>query len=355
LIARGIQRLSSRAQHGRTDVPRVVITGGAGLIGSHLCEAFVASGKHVVCLDNLSTGSLSNLRALQGSKEFTLVVSDVTDGLQMIDGPIEAVLHLASPASPADYLSHPLETLAAGSTGTRNALALATEHGARFLLASTSEIYGEPIEHPQSESYWGNVNPIGLRSVYDESKRFAEALTMAWHRSLNTNVGIVRIFNTYGPRMRHNDGRVVSNFLVQAMEGRPLTVYGDGQQTRCMCFVDDTVEGILKVLDSDVSTPVNLGSPDEISMIELAHRVIKVTESTSTIVHAPLPEDDPTRRCPNIALARELFHWEPIVSLNEGLIRTATFFSTLGVGRTGDEPATSAEDPGTRETLGSGT
>jgi dTDP-glucose 4,6-dehydratase len=329
----GTDNLASRTMGKRRRIHRVLVTGGAGLIGSHICEALVARGQQVVCLDNLSTGSLSNLSTLETNDQFQLIVADITEDLQMIDGPIDAVLHFASPASPTDYLAHPLETLAAGSTGTRNALALSADHGARFILGSTSEIYGEPTEHPQSEAYWGNVNPIGVRSVYDESKRFAEALTMAWHRACQADIGIVRIFNTYGPRMRPDDGRVVSNFLVQAMEGRPLTIYGDGTQTRCFCFVDDTVEGIIRLLDSDVARPVNIGSPEELTMNELARTVLEVTGSTSAIDQQPLPEDDPTRRCPDISFARERLRWQPTVPLREGLTRTAAFFSAQGVGR----------------------
>jgi dTDP-glucose 4,6-dehydratase len=239
---------------------------------------------------------------------------------------VDAVLHFASAASPPDYLARPLETLAVGSEGTRHGLALAKNHGARFLLASTSEVYGDPAVHPQTEGYWGNVNPVGPRSVYDEAKRFAEALTMAWHRTHGADVGIVRIFNTYGPRLRPGDGRVVSNFLTQALDGRPLTVYGDGSQTRSLCFVDDEVAGILALLDSPVTGPVNIGNPDEYTMLELARIVLEVTASASEIVHAPLPVDDPTRRRPDITVARELLGWEPVVDLHEGLRRTADFF-----------------------------
>jgi dTDP-glucose 4,6-dehydratase len=329
----GAETADSHRAERRPEIKRVLVTGGAGLIGSHICEALVARGNHVVCLDNLSTGSLSNVSALEARDEFQMVVADVTQDLDMIHGRFDAVLHFASPASPTDYLAHPLETLAAGSTGTRNALVLSAHHGARFILGSTSEIYGEPTEHPQSESYWGNVNPIGVRSVYDESKRFAEALTMAWHRARGADVGIVRIFNTYGPRMRPDDGRVVSNFLVQAMEGRSLTIYGDGAQTRCFCFVDDTVEGILRLLDSDVAGPVNLGSPHELTMNDLAQMVLEVTRSASEIEQRPLPQDDPTRRCPDTSFAREQLGWQPTVTLREGLTRTAAFFSALGIGQ----------------------
>jgi dTDP-glucose 4,6-dehydratase len=305
---------------------RVVVTGGAGFLGSHLCEALVARGDDVVCVDDLSTGVAENVAGLAENGSFALVVSDVSGGLE-VDGPVDAVLHFASAASPPDYLARPLETLAVGSEGTRHGLTLAQAHGARFLLASTSEIYGDPEVHPQTEDYWGNVNSVGPRSVYDEAKRFAEALTMAWHRTHGTNVGIVRIFNTYGPRLRPGDGRVVSNFLTQAIDGRPLTVYGDGTQTRSLCYVEDEVAGILALLDSDVTGPVNIGNPDEHTMLDLARIVLEVTGSSSEIVHAPLPVDDPTRRRPDITRARRQLGWEPTVELRDGLRRTADFFS----------------------------
>jgi len=304
----------------------VVVTGGAGFLGSHLCEALVARGDSVVAVDDLSTGVVDNVAALDGTPGFELVVADVSQGLP-VTGPVDAVLHFASPASPPDYLERPLETLAVGSEGTRHALTLAAEHGARFLLASTSEVYGDPTVHPQPETYWGNVNPVGPRSVYDEAKRFAEALTMAWRRAKGTDVGIVRIFNTYGPRLRPGDGRVVSNFLVQAIEGRPLTVYGDGSQTRSLCFVDDEVAGILALLDSGLTGPVNIGNPAELTVLELAHAVLALTGSSSPVVHEPLPVDDPTRRRPDISVARRELGWEPVVTLQEGLRRTAEFFS----------------------------
>jgi len=307
---------------------RVVITGGAGFLGSHLCEAVLARGGRVVCVDDFSTGERENVERLVGSSDFELVVCDVSRGLS-VSGDVDAVLHLASPASPPDYLAKPLETLAVGSEGTRHALELASSHRARFLLASTSEVYGDPDVHPQTEDYWGNVNPIGPRSVYDEAKRFAEALTMAWHRNRDADVSIVRIFNTYGPRLRPGDGRVVSNFLVQAIEGRPLTVYGDGTQTRSLCYVDDEVAGIVALLDSDVVGPVNIGNPAEISVSELAARVIELTGSSSPVVYEPLPTDDPTRRRPDISLARKLLGWEPVVALDVGLLRTAEFLSAV--------------------------
>ncbi len=304
---------------------RIVVTGGAGFLGSHLCDALVARGDRVVCVDDLSTGSEANVAQLVGHEGFELMVQDVSRGLD-VEGQVDGVLHLASPASPPAYLARPLETLAVGSEGTRHALALATAHGARCLLASTSEVYGDPEVHPQTEGYWGNVNPIGPRSVYDEAKRFAEALTMAWHRSLGTDVAIVRIFNTYGPRLAPGDGRVVSNFLVQALGGLPLTVYGDGSQTRSLCFVDDEVTGILALFDSDVLGPVNIGNPHEITVLELATQVLDLTGSSSPIVHGELPADDPARRCPDISTARRLLGWEPKVELAQGLRMTAEYF-----------------------------
>ncbi|HVC71403.1 MAG TPA: UDP-glucuronic acid decarboxylase family protein [Acidimicrobiales bacterium] len=314
--------MSSSGSGGR----RVVVTGGAGFLGSHLCDALLARGDRVLCVDDLSTGVIENVSGHAGNRSFELLVSDVSAALE-VEGPVDAVLHFASAASPPDYLARPLETLAVGSEGTRRALALARHHGARFLLASTSEVYGDPRVHPQIESYWGNVNPVGPRSVYDEAKRFAEALTMAFSRTHGTDVGIVRIFNTYGPRLRPGDGRVVSNFLTQALEGRPLTVYGDGTQTRSLCFVSDEVAGILALLDSSLPGPVNIGNPDEYTMLELARIVLDVTGSSSEIVHAPLPQDDPSRRCPDISLARRELAWEPVVGLRDGLSRTAAFFS----------------------------
>jgi len=306
---------------------RVVVTGGAGFLGSHLCEALVTRGDRVVAVDDLSTGVADNVGALVANPAFELVVADVSETIP-VEGPVDAVMHFASPASPPDYLARPLETLAVGSEGTRHALALAAAHGARFILASTSEVYGDPVVHPQPETYWGNVNPVGPRSVYDEAKRFAEALTMATHRARGLDVGIVRIFNTYGPRLRPGDGRVVSNFLVQAMEGRPLTVYGDGSQTRSLCFVEDEVAGILALLDSALTGPVNIGNPDELTVLDLAHAVLALTGSTSTIVYEPLPTDDPTRRRPDITVARRELGWEPVVPLEEGLRRTLAFFAS---------------------------
>ena len=308
----------------------MIVTGGAGFVGSHLCDALVARGDSVVAVDDLSTGIQSNLDGVRSHPRFELVDADVSAAVPVV-GPVDAVMHFASPASPADYLQRPLETLAVGSEGTRRALELATRNGARFVLASTSEVYGDPLMHPQPETYWGNVNPVGARSVYDEAKRFAEALTMAWRREHGTDVGIVRIFNTYGPRLRAGDGRVVSNFLVQAITGRPLTVYGDGSHTRSLCYVDDQVAGILALLDSSLTGPVNIGNPEELTVLELAHLVLELTGSASTISHGPLPSDDPAHRCPDITLARRDLAWEPTVSLVDGLQRTAEFFRTSGV------------------------
>jgi dTDP-glucose 4,6-dehydratase len=302
-----------------------VITGGAGFLGSHLCEALLARGDRVVCIDNLSTGTMESVRRLADVSDFEFVMADVSAGLP-VDGPVDAVLHFASPASPAAYTARPLETLAVGSQGTRQALALASAHNARFLLASTSEVYGDPEVHPQTETYWGHVNPVGPRSVYDESKRFAEALTVAWKRTYGTRTAIVRIFNTYGPGLQPSDGRVVSNLIVQAIHGEPLTVYGDGSQSRSLCYVDDTVSGILRLLDSGLAGPVNIGNPTEISVLDLARMVLEFTGSSSGIVFAPLPADDPVRRCPDISLARQALKWEPTVPLSHGLQRTIDFF-----------------------------
>lgn len=304
---------------------RVVVTGGAGFLGSHLCDCLVERGDEVVCVDDLSTGRRENLVAVAGSARFTFVEADVSRELP-VDGAVDAVMHMASPASPPDYLRMPLRSLDAGSSGTRHALDLAHRHGARFLLASTSEIYGDPLVHPQPESYWGNVNPIGPRAVYDEAKRFAETLAMAYNRLHELSTAIVRIFNTYGPRLRPSDGRVVSNFLVQAIEGRPLTIYGDGSQTRSFCYVDDEVRGILALLDSDVVGPVNIGNPDEFTVLELAELVADLTGSQSEIVFEALPVDDPTRRRPDISRARELLGWEPRVPLREGLRNTLAWY-----------------------------
>jgi dTDP-glucose 4,6-dehydratase len=307
-------------------VSSVLVAGGAGFLGSHLCDRLVARGDRVVCVDDLSTGRRANVAHLLDDSAFSLVEADVTREIA-VAGPFDAVCHLASPASPSAYRRRPMETLAVGSEGTRLLLELADAHGARFLLASTSEVYGDPTVHPQVESYRGNVDPVGPRSVYDEAKRFAEALTMASHRTRGTDVAIARIFNTYGPRLAPGDGRVVSNFMVQALATAPLTVYGDGSQTRSLCYVDDEVEGLLALLSSTVVGPVNIGNPDERTVLDLANRVLQVTGSRSEITLHPLPEDDPTRRCPDIALARQALGWEPTVPLEVGLARTADYFS----------------------------
>ena len=307
---------------------RVVVAGGAGFLGSHLCDRLLARGDTVVCLDDLSTGTRENVAHLQGHARFSLLVTDVSEKVELEDASkVDAVCNLASPASPPAYLTRPFDTLAVGSEGTRRLLELAREHGARFLMASTSEVYGDPEVHPQVETYRGNVDPTGPRSVYDEAKRFAEALTMAMHRAHGVNVGIARIFNTYGPRLSPGDGRVVSNFVVQALRGEPLTVYGDGSQTRSFCFVDDEITGLLALLDSSLVGPVNIGNPDERSMLDLAHFVLEVTGSPSDIVFEPLPVDDPTRRCPDITLARRELGWEPVIGLQEGIERTIDYFA----------------------------
>ena len=304
-----------------------VITGGAGFIGSHLCEALVKLGDTVVCVDDFSSGSVDNIASLASSERFELLRGDVCHVLDEVAGPVDTVAHLASPASPADYLAHPLETLATGSRGTEAALRLALAHNARFVLASTSEVYGDPLVHPQIEDYWGNVNPIGPRSVYDEAKRFSEALTMAFHRTLGLDTGIVRIFNTYGPRLRAGDGRVVSNFVAQALSGRPLTVYGNGNQTRSLCYVEDLVRGLVAMLETRVLGPVNLGNPTELRVADLANLVLRLTGSSSPLVHEALPEDDPTRRRPDITKAEQLLGWQPTISPEEGLTRTIEWFS----------------------------
>lgn len=309
---------------------RAVVTGAAGLLGSHLCRRLVAEGSEVVGVDNLSTSDGTNLDDLGGHPRFRLVEADVTAGIP-VDGPLDAVLHFASPASPPDYLRLPLETLRVGSAGTWHALDLAEANGARFLLASTSEVYGDPLAHPQDERYWGNVNPVGPRSVYDEAKRFGEALTAAYRRERAVDTAIVRIFNTYGPGMRPDDGRVVSNFLAAALRGEPLTLYGSGEQTRSFCYVDDEVAGILALLRSPLPGPVNIGNPAECSVAELARVVLEVTGSSSPVEHRPLPEDDPTQRRPDITLAASALGWGPQVSLRDGLQRTAAWLARRAV------------------------
>ena len=304
---------------------RVVVTGGAGFVGSHLCRELLARGDAVVAVDNLVTGSLDNVADLAGP-DFAFVEADVSAGVD-VDGSVDAVLHLASPASPVDFARIPIEILKVGSLGTLNTLDLARAKGARYFLASTSEVYGDPLVHPQPESYWGNVNPVGPRSVYDEAKRFAEATAMAYHRHHGVDVRIVRIFNTYGPYMRPDDGRVVSNFIVQALAGAPLTVHGDGTQTRSFCYVDDEVRGLLALLDSDHVGPVNVGNPTEFTVLELAETVLEVTGSPSELRFDPRPVDDPAQRRPDLTLAGRLLGWAPEVDLAEGVARTAKWFA----------------------------
>lgn len=304
---------------------RVLITGAAGFLGSHLCDRFLAEGHEVVGMDNFVTGSPDNLAHLFGNPAFHFVEHDVTE-FMYVQGRLDGVLHFASPASPVDYLELPIPTLKVGSLGTHKALGLAKAKGARFLLASTSEVYGDPQVHPQPESYWGHVNPVGPRGVYDEAKRFAEAITMAYHRFHHLETRIVRIFNTYGPRMRPSDGRVVSNFIVQALRGEPISIYGDGSQTRSFTYVDDLIDGIFRLFFSDQVEPVNIGNPHEFTVRELADRVIAATESTSSLCAFPLPEDDPKVRRPDISRARRTLGWEPRVELPEGLERTIPYF-----------------------------
>ena len=308
---------------------RAVVTGGAGFLGSHLAERLVEGGFEVLCLDSFLTGSRENLDGLLDRPSFRLVETDVCDGLS-VRGPVDAVLHLASPASPVDYLRYPVETMRVGALGTLHALELARQKGARFVLASTSETYGDPLVHPQPETYWGNVNPVGPRSVYDEAKRFAEALTMAYHRSHGLDTRIVRIFNTFGPRMRANDGRAIPAFVTQALAGQPVTVFGDGSQTRSFQYIDDLVEGIYRLMHAAITEPVNLGNPQEMTLLELAKRIVRLTGSDSEIVFAPLPVDDPKVREPDITRARTLLGWEPRVDTDEGLRLTIDWFKTRG-------------------------
>jgi len=303
---------------------RVLVTGGAGFLGSHLCEALLAEGHGVVCADNFITGSRDNVAHLATEPGFELLERDVC--FPFDPGPIEYIFHFASPASPVDYLQHGIETLQVGSLGTMRCLELARQYRAPFLLASTSECYGDPLEHPQKETYWGHVNPIGPRSVYDESKRFAEALTMAFHRYHQVDTRIVRIFNTYGPRLQINDGRVISNFMKQALRGEDLTVYGNGQQTRSFCYVSDEIAGILALAKSSEHEPVNIGSPDEFTILQCANLVLQVTGSTSRIRFEPLPQDDPRQRRPDITRARQLLGWQPKINLREGLQRSLEYF-----------------------------
>jgi dTDP-glucose 4,6-dehydratase len=312
---------------------RVLVTGAAGFLGSHLIDRLLDEGKNVVGVDNLSTGDLSNIEHLRNEPRFSFEERDICVAFD--PGEVGAVFNMASPASPPEYLKLAIETLRVGSTGTENTLEIAHKYGADYLHASTSECYGDPLEHPQTESYWGNVNPVGPRSVYDEAKRFSESLTMAMHRTHGVNVGIARIFNTYGPRLSPGDGRVVSNFIVQALRGEPLTVYGDGSQTRSLCFVDDEIAGLLALLDSTLTGPVNIGNPDERTVGDLARFVLEMTGSGSGIVFEPLPTDDPTRRCPDITLARRELRWEPKVGLREGIERTIGYFAEKVTGAAG--------------------
>ncbi|MCX7590528.1 MAG: SDR family oxidoreductase [Kiritimatiellae bacterium] len=306
-------------------MPVSVVTGGAGFLGSHLCDRLLQEGHKVICLDNLITGNITNIEHLAGHENFRFIKHDVTEYIYL-PGPVDFVFHFASPASPVDYLELPIQTLKVGALGTHKALGLARAKGARFILASTSEVYGDPLVHPQPESYWGNVNPVGPRGVYDEAKRFAEAMTMAYHRYHGLDTKIARIFNTYGPRMRANDGRVVPTFITQALRNEPLTAYGDGKQTRSFCFVSDMIEGIYALAMSRETGPINLGNPREMTVLELAEKILKLTGSESRIVFKPLPVDDPKVRQPNITLAKRLLGWEPRVDLDEGLPKTIEYF-----------------------------
>jgi len=302
-----------------------LVAGGAGFIGSYLCELLLSEGYRVVCMDNLLTGDLSNISHLLKNPRFEFVKNDISKGIKTKER-LSYVLNFASPASPPDYLKFPIETLSVGALGTPNALALAKENRARFIMASTSEIYGDPLVHPQNEGYWGNVNSIGPRSVYDEAKRFAEAVTMAYHRAHKVDTKIVRIFNTYGPRMRENDGRAIPNFISQALDNKPITVYGKGAQTRSFCYITDLIGGIYRLMNSDTNEPVNIGNPNEMTIFELAEEIIKITDSKSRIAYRPLPHDDPKTRCPDITKAKKLLKWEPKVNLKTGLSHTITYF-----------------------------
>ena len=304
---------------------RVLITGGAGFIGSHLCDFLLAQGCSVILLDNLLTSDIANIHHLMSNDDFQFVKHDIAEPLH-IDTDIDYVFHLASPASPLDFQKLPIEILRVGSLGTFTALEIAREKKARFLLTSTSEVYGDPLQNPQKEDYWGNVNPVGPRSVYDEAKRFAEALTMAYHRQFELDIKIARIFNTYGPRMRKDDGRVVPMFIVQALQGKPLTVFGDGSQTRSFCYISDLLEGIDKLAQSDINSPVNLGNPVEITILQLAQKILQLTESKSNVVYGPLPEGEPKVRRPDIGKAQNLLQWQPQITLEDGLQRTIEWF-----------------------------
>ena len=306
---------------------RYLVTGGAGFIGSHLCESFLSQGHDVLCMDNYSTGATENMAPFLKNPRFRFIDHNVSRYIELQE-PLDYILHFASPASPVDYLELPIPTLKVGALGTHNTLGLAKAKNAVYLLASTSEVYGDPLVRPQSEEYWGNVNPIGPRGVYDEAKRFAEAMTMAYHRYHGLNTRIVRIFNTYGPRMRLRDGRVVPNFIMQALKGEPLTVYGQGQQTRSFQYVDDLIEGLQKLLKSDHHLPVNIGNPHEMTVLEFAKKIIELTNSKSEIIYRPLPEDDPQVRQPDITKARKILNWEPAVKLEDGLLKTIEYFRT---------------------------
>ncbi len=303
---------------------RVLVTGAAGFLGSHLVDRLLADGHTIVGYDNLSTGSLENIAHLANEPRFSLIETDICERFD--PGPVDYVFNLASPASPPKYLELPIETLRVGSVGVENTLEVALRHNAGYLHASTSECYGEPLEHPQRESYWGNVNPVGPRSVYDEAKRYAEALVMAYHRARGVNTHLVRIFNTYGPRLHPEDGRVISNFVVQALAGEPLTIYGDGSQTRSFCYVDDLIEGIIRLSRSDEHFPVNIGNPNEFTILECAREVLQLTNSKSTLRYCEVPQDDPTRRCPDITKAKTLLGWEPETTLRQGLVKTIDYF-----------------------------
>lgn len=304
---------------------RVLITGGAGFLGSHLCDRYLAENWKVICMDNLITGSKSNITHLLGDENFEFIEHDVTNYINL-EGPIDLILHFASPASPIDYLEMPIQTLKVGSLGTHKTLGLAKAKGARYLLASTSEVYGDPLEHPQKESYWGHVNPTGTRGVYDEAKRFAEAMTMAYHRFHNIDTRIVRIFNTYGSRMRLKDGRALPTFFRQALKNEPITVFGDGSQTRSFTYVDDLVEGIYRLSQSSETEPVNIGNPEEITILEVAREIISVTGSSGEIIFKELPDDDPKVRQPDISKAKRVLDWEPVTSRREGLLKTKAYF-----------------------------
>jgi dTDP-glucose 4,6-dehydratase len=311
----------------KKDKKRVLITGGAGFIGSHLAEFLLHKGFSVICMDNLITGSIDNISSLY-NKDFLFIHHDVTNYI-FIDKDLDYILHFASPASPVDYLEYPIQTLKVGSLGTHKTLGLAKDKKATFLLASTSEVYGDPQVHPQAETYWGNVNPIGPRGVYDEAKRFAEALTVAYHRYHNVDIRIARIFNTYGPRMRLNDGRAIPTFIAQALQGEDITVYGDGKQTRSFCYISDLIDGLYRLMMSDYSWPINLGNPAEKNILELAEIIVKLTKSKSRVVFCPLPEDDPKVRQPENSLAQKMLKWEPKVSLEDGLKETIEYFKKI--------------------------